>query len=164
MQQVFPNLLNNASQYPSDDRPVAMVARGEAQAVVVTVSKHGPVISPKALKKIFDPRVRLSQDNRERALPSTSLGLGLFIAREITEGTGQDFRRIQRKRRHRVLREPAQKLAADIRHQRGVRTCSPGGEPGQDRRPHPADRARRDAREPERHGLQTSAARCHAAT
>lgn len=88
MQQVFTNLLNNAAQYRSDDRPVVMVARGEAQAVIVTVCNHGPVLTPRSLKRIFDPLVRLSQVDEENAPPSTSLGLGLFIARQITEAHG----------------------------------------------------------------------------
>ena len=88
MQQVFTNLLNNAAQYRADDRPVAMVAKGEAHAVIVTVCNHGPVISPRSLKRIFDPLVRLSQDDEKNSRPSTSLGLGLFIARQITEAHG----------------------------------------------------------------------------
>lgn len=88
VQQVLSNLLNNAAQYRSGDRPVTMTARGEAGTVVVEVRNHGPVISPGALDDIFDPLVRLSENQEKKAARTTNLGLGLFIARQITEAHG----------------------------------------------------------------------------
>lgn len=87
MPQVLSNLLNNAAQYRSGDWPVTMTARGEAEMVVVEVRNHGPVISRTSLENIFDPLVRLSGEDKE-APRTTNLGLGLFIARQITEAHG----------------------------------------------------------------------------
>lgn len=87
LQQVFSNLLSNAAQYRGHDRLVTISAQGSHDAVTVKVINHGPVIKAEALKTIFDPLVQLpdeSQDGR----PSTSLGLGLYISREITEAHG----------------------------------------------------------------------------
>ncbi|CAN7367392.1 HAMP domain-containing sensor histidine kinase [Pseudoduganella sp. LjRoot289] len=88
MQQVLSNLLNNAAQYRDDSAAVKMTASGEADAVVVTVQNHGPLIPPEARQAIFDPMVRLAGDDGGNGRSLRSIGLGLFIAREITEGHG----------------------------------------------------------------------------
>ncbi|MES2259744.1 MAG: HAMP domain-containing sensor histidine kinase [Pseudomonadota bacterium] len=88
IQQVFSNLLNNAAQYRDETCPVSMTARGEADNVVVTVKNHGTVIPPESLNAIFDPLVQLANDGHPGAAPSRSIGLGLFIAREITVAHG----------------------------------------------------------------------------
>jgi signal transduction histidine kinase len=85
LQQVFSNLLNNAAQYRSALHPVRMVVSGQVDTVTVQVFNRGPVIPAKSLQAIFDPLVQLSADDEDRkGAPASSLGLGLFIAREIT--------------------------------------------------------------------------------
>ncbi|WP_330970034.1 sensor histidine kinase, partial [Lysobacter sp. A3-1-A15] len=88
LQQLFTNLLNNAAQYRSKDQPVVVCARGEPHEIVVQVKNQGPVIPADALRAIFDPLVRLARESHHDARPSTSLGLGLFVAREVTEAHG----------------------------------------------------------------------------
>lgn len=88
LQQVFSNLLNNAAQYRTKDQPVMIVARGEPDAVIVQVKNRGPVIPPESLQTIFDPLVQLAGNKEQQVRPSTSLGLGLFIASEITKAHG----------------------------------------------------------------------------
>lgn len=88
LQQVFSNLLSNAAQYRGDDRLVTISAQGDDDAVTVKVINHGPVIEADALKKIFDPLVQLRDKDSQNNRLSTSLGLGLYISREITEGHG----------------------------------------------------------------------------
>lgn len=89
LQQVFSNLLNNAAQYRSDAHPVTITAQGDADSVTVRICNFGPVIPAQSLQAIFDPLVQLSaKDGESRAAPSSSLGLGLFIAREITTAHG----------------------------------------------------------------------------
>jgi signal transduction histidine kinase len=88
LQQVFSNLLSNAAQYRGNDRLVTISAQGDHDAVTVKVINRGPVIKPEALKAIFDPLVQLSNDESQDRRPSTSLGLGLYISREITEAHG----------------------------------------------------------------------------
>jgi signal transduction histidine kinase len=88
LQQVFSNLLNNAAQYRSREHPVFIDARGTPEAVIVQVCNRGPVIPRDALRAIFDPLVQLSVDDQQKGPASTSMGLGLFIARQITLAHG----------------------------------------------------------------------------
>lgn len=57
-------------------------------AITIRVQNQGPTIPPESLQAIFDPMVQLARNAGEEGRPSTSLGLGLFIAREITEAHG----------------------------------------------------------------------------
>jgi sigma-B regulation protein RsbU (phosphoserine phosphatase) len=84
--QVVANLLQNAIQHGSAGSPVKVSARGEREEVVVTVHNEGPAISESARQRIFEPFVR----GERRSLPrkSNSLGLGLYIAREIAAAHG----------------------------------------------------------------------------
>ncbi|MGZ8301492.1 MAG: sensor histidine kinase [Telluria sp.] len=86
--QVFSNLLNNAAQYKGEKHPVTIVASGDADATVVQVKNYGPEIPRDRLAAIFDPLVQLSVASDQKGPASTSLGLGLFIAREITTSHG----------------------------------------------------------------------------
>lgn len=52
------------------------------------VRNFGPVIPPASLKTVFEPLVQLPLDQEQTGRPTTSLGLGLFIAREIIEAHG----------------------------------------------------------------------------
>lgn len=88
LHQVLSNLLNNAAQYRDKDSPVLMRAHGEPDAVIVEVCNRGPVVPAAALESIFQPLVQLPVDDREVDRPATSVGLGLFIAREITVAHG----------------------------------------------------------------------------
>ncbi|WP_394782266.1 sensor histidine kinase, partial [Undibacterium sp.] len=88
LHQVFANLLNNAAQYSSRAFPITILAAGGPDAVVVHIGNRGPVIPEHSLQAIFNPLVQLSMEGHEAERPSTSTGLGLFIAREITEAHG----------------------------------------------------------------------------
>jgi signal transduction histidine kinase/CRP-like cAMP-binding protein/ActR/RegA family two-component response regulator len=89
LQQVVANLLNNAVQHGSRDSPVILEAQGAPDAVTVRVQNYGPLIPSDALQVIFNPLVQVPSDvpgtdDRD----SSSLGLGLFIARNIVLGHG----------------------------------------------------------------------------
>jgi signal transduction histidine kinase len=87
LEQVVSNLLNNAAQYRGLKHPVTVAATGDADTITVRVTNFGTEIPAGSLKAIFDPMVQLSDGgNQNRA--RTSLGLGLFIAREITVAHG----------------------------------------------------------------------------
>jgi signal transduction histidine kinase len=89
LQQVFSNLLNNAVQHGAKDSPVFLAAHGGLDAVSVQVKNYGPPIPADALQVIFNPLVQVpgaAQGPDDRR--STSLGLGLFIARSIVMGHG----------------------------------------------------------------------------
>jgi signal transduction histidine kinase/CRP-like cAMP-binding protein len=84
LHQVLSNLLNNAIQHGAAGSPVVLTALGENDAITVQVKNHGRSIPPDALQVIFNPLVRVdSPQPHPDARLSTSLGLGLFIAREI---------------------------------------------------------------------------------
>jgi signal transduction histidine kinase len=88
LQQVFSNLLNNAAQYRAEERPVTILVEGKEDVIAVKVRNFGPSIPPESLKTIFEPLVQLSVAEQQAGRPAKSLGLGLFIAREITEAHG----------------------------------------------------------------------------
>jgi signal transduction histidine kinase len=63
---------------------VSLEAHGAPGAVTVAVKNEGPPIPAEALQVIFNPLVQLPAPARlPDAGRSTSLGLGLFIARSI---------------------------------------------------------------------------------
>jgi len=89
LQQALSNLLSNAVQHGDRSAQVTLSAYGEADAVVLSVRNMGEPIPPDALQAIFEPLVQApsaSAQAHERS--KTSLGLGLFIVREIVLGHG----------------------------------------------------------------------------
>lgn len=87
MQQLFTNLLVNAAQYGTSATPVRIVASADAHQVMVKVINDGPLIPAESLESIFSPLIQLPGVD-EDARPRTSLGLGLFVAREIALAHG----------------------------------------------------------------------------
>jgi signal transduction histidine kinase len=85
LRQAIVNLLTNAVQYRSPDHPVVVSASEMRDAISVQVQNQGPVIPKDSLQAIFNPLVQLAVNGEQNGRPSTSLGLGLFIARRITE-------------------------------------------------------------------------------
>lgn len=81
--QVLSNVIGNAIQYGAGDGPVTVTLAETDEAVVVTVNNLGPLIEPKKLGSIFEPLVRLARNDAEEYPAHGSLGIGLFIAREI---------------------------------------------------------------------------------
>jgi signal transduction histidine kinase len=88
MRQVLSNLLNNAAQYSTPGQPVCLAAHGSQDAVVVQVRNFGSVIPQSSIQSIFEPLVQLAPDASDRGRAATSIGLGLYIAREITLAHG----------------------------------------------------------------------------
>ena len=89
LEQVFANLLNNAVQHGALDSPVILEAEGGRDEISVRVKNHGPAIPADALQAIFNPLVQIhAQAPGPGEARSTSLGLGLFIARHIVLGHG----------------------------------------------------------------------------
>jgi len=82
LHQLFTNLLVNAAQYGDKGQPVVISASNDGADIVVKVLNHGVPIPETAWRSIFKPLIQLpagEDDDR----PRTSLGLGLFVAREI---------------------------------------------------------------------------------
>lgn len=84
LHQLFTNLLINAAKYGSTAEPVRVRALGEPGVVRVEVNNRGPAIPRRAWSAIFQPLVQWpSGASDDRKEPRTSLGLGLYVAREI---------------------------------------------------------------------------------
>ena len=83
LNQMLQNLIGNALQHGSSNNAVKLTLRGEADSVRLTVHNDGAPIPPEALPTIFDPLVRSA--NEALNGPTTSLGLGLFIVREVVK-------------------------------------------------------------------------------
>jgi signal transduction histidine kinase len=84
LQQLVTNLLINAAQHCDKGTPVTLAAKGDDDAITLTVTNIGPVIPAESLQTIFQPLVQLEPEGGHDARPKTSLGLGLFIAQQIT--------------------------------------------------------------------------------
>jgi signal transduction histidine kinase len=87
--QILGNLLDNAAKYSPDPTPIEVRARPAGGGTVITVTDRGPGIHEEDLARIFD-RFRGSADPSRRA--KVGLGLGLFIAKGLTEAHGGRIR------------------------------------------------------------------------
>lgn len=83
--QAISNLMSNAIKYGARDVPIFVTLIGTAaNEVVVEVHNRGPAISPEKLESLFQPLVRGAGVDPT----GYSLGLGLFIVREIATAHG----------------------------------------------------------------------------
>ncbi|MET0961791.1 MAG: HAMP domain-containing sensor histidine kinase [Noviherbaspirillum sp.] len=88
LHQLFTNLLVNAAQYGQKHRPVTMKAAASEAQIMVQVHNFGAPIAESDLNSVFKPLVQLTAENELDSRPKTSLGLGLFVAREIAAAHG----------------------------------------------------------------------------
>ncbi|WP_192563320.1 sensor histidine kinase [Pseudomonas gozinkensis] len=84
--QLLQNLIGNALQHGSNPREVLVRLRGDSGRVHLSVHNDGIPIPEEAIGTIFDPLVRSADE--ELGQPSTSLGLGLFIVKEVVTAHG----------------------------------------------------------------------------
>jgi signal transduction histidine kinase len=89
LEQVFWNLLKNASKFTSENGIIEVKSRNDPGWVVVTVSDSGIGFSPDAAGKLFDP---FQQGGAEVTRQYGGLGLGLAIAKATIEGHGGTIR------------------------------------------------------------------------
>ncbi len=80
LQQLVGNLVSNAIKY-GENAPVRVLVRPHARGMRLEVRNRGPRIGADELGQLFEP---LKRGSTAQGRPqSTSLGLGLYIAREI---------------------------------------------------------------------------------
>ena len=92
LQQVLSNLLSNAAQHGDRQQPIWLSAHGDASGIELRVGNAGKPIPQAKLQVIFEPLVQAPSDASELDERSkTSLGLGLYIVREIVRGHGGDI-------------------------------------------------------------------------
>jgi signal transduction histidine kinase len=82
LQQVFGNLLSNASRYSPEGAEISITTRTEDRHAVVTVRDTGVGIRREMLDRIFEPFVRESGGTSE------GLGIGLTLAKTVVERHG----------------------------------------------------------------------------
>ncbi len=85
VRQALSNLIGNAIQHGSASYPVTLSLRGEAATVFITVHNGGDPIPPGELPRIFDPLIRGSSADQPRKNRPGSIGMGLYIAREVAK-------------------------------------------------------------------------------
>ena len=86
--QVFSNLLGNAIQHGAIDSPVIVTAEGDKSGVAVSVHNEGAPIPAEIISKLFDCLFQGTSEQRAAEDNSTSLGLGLYISKEIIAAHG----------------------------------------------------------------------------
>jgi signal transduction histidine kinase len=86
--QMLSNLIGNALQHGSDDAPITVDVSSTPADISIAVINRGPTIPDEKVASIFDPFVRLTCAQDPPKNERTSLGMGLFIAREIAKGHG----------------------------------------------------------------------------
>jgi signal transduction histidine kinase len=85
--QMLSNLLMNAVQYGDPAFPVILEATGDEQRITVKVANFGEAIQASDLNSIFEPLIQIPRAKvRASGRTQSSVGLGLFIVREIVQG------------------------------------------------------------------------------
>ncbi len=84
--QVLSNLVGNALQHGQRNGLIEVIGKGEGDEILIEVQNQGNQIPPALLANIFEPMVRKANGSEDKG--STSLGLGLHIAREIVLAHG----------------------------------------------------------------------------
>lgn len=82
--QLLSNLVGNALQHGLSGTPITIAARGEDEKVFLTLHNEGTPIPEDQIGRIFEPLVRAPSER----VNSSSLGLGLYISREIVQAHG----------------------------------------------------------------------------
>jgi signal transduction histidine kinase len=85
VRQAISNLMGNAIQHGSSDFPVRLSLQGEGANVTIDVHNGGRPISPGELPRIFDPLIRGSSADQPKTNRPGSIGMGLYIAREVAK-------------------------------------------------------------------------------
>lgn len=81
IREALHNLVTNAAKYGAADKQIGVAMHGEADRVRIEVTNVGAPLSGDALNALFDPLRRGSSAAHKGE--HASLGLGLFIVREI---------------------------------------------------------------------------------
>jgi len=85
MAQVLENLLSNAVKYGDARAPIVVEIEGAPETVSVAVTNSGPGIAAEDIPRLFQ---RFQRTNGGRKPGVKSVGLGLYITRELVEAHG----------------------------------------------------------------------------
>jgi|SRR5450830_179477 len=89
--QVISNLIGNAIQYGAEGTPIIITLSEKGTDAVLTVTNHGHTIPQNEMAAVFDPFVRIASIKGQGVTEPTSLGIGLFIARQIARAHQGDL-------------------------------------------------------------------------
>ncbi|QXH45835.1 PAS domain-containing sensor histidine kinase [Pseudomonas xanthosomatis] len=87
LQQMIGNLVANSVAYGDLAHPITVTCDVADGIAIISVHNHGPCIPESLIPDLFEPMTRAS----DRSDAVRSVGLGLFIVREITEAHGGDI-------------------------------------------------------------------------
>ena len=88
LRQAISNLLGNAIQHSPDSASVEILLAADETSVTVQVHNSGSTIPADELLRIFDPLIRGSNTGQPATNRPGSIGLGLYMAREIVVSHG----------------------------------------------------------------------------
>jgi hypothetical protein len=88
LRQLLSNLIGNALQHGSDAAPIVVSLAGEPAQVVLQVKNDGEPIAEADLAIVFDPLVQGPPSQKKPRRRAGSMGLGLYIAREVVIAHG----------------------------------------------------------------------------
>lgn len=88
LRQVISNLMGNAFQHGASEGSIELAIASEESTVVLSVHNEGPPIPSEMLTTIFDPLRRYTQPESTAQKVSSSIGLGLYIVREVVVAHG----------------------------------------------------------------------------
>lgn len=86
--QVLSNLIGNALQYGNEVFPVRVWVVARDDSIEIAVNNRGAIIPPDRIAHVFEAMVRLAPDAGADTAGRTSLGIGLYISREIVQAHG----------------------------------------------------------------------------
>ena len=81
VQQMVGNLVSNAMTYGAKDKPVSLSLVTVVNRIALVVHNEGPPIPPEMIPTLFEPLTRGVETHSDKR----SIGLGLFIVREIAK-------------------------------------------------------------------------------
>jgi sigma-B regulation protein RsbU (phosphoserine phosphatase) len=81
VQQMVGNLVGNAMTYGAAEKPVSLTLSPAFNSIALAVHNHGVPIPPERIASLFEPLTRGVETHSE----TRSIGLGLFIVREIAK-------------------------------------------------------------------------------
>ncbi|WPN49014.1 MULTISPECIES: PAS domain-containing sensor histidine kinase [unclassified Pseudomonas] len=86
VQQIIGNLVANSVAYGDLKQPITIISRIDDDVASVSVHNAGPAITQSLIDVLFEPMTRGTESDSELR----SVGLGLFIVREIAQAHGGD--------------------------------------------------------------------------
>jgi signal transduction histidine kinase len=92
IRQMLSNLVGNAVQHGAVDRAIEVVAAEAGDDVLFTIRNEGAAIPENLLPRIFEPMTRGSSAETRKSVPTGSMGLGLYIAREVATAHDGEIR------------------------------------------------------------------------